>query len=185
MIDEILADVKGEMDNTIVSFKRDLARIRAGRAAPSLLDSLMVEYYGASTSLKQLATVSAPESRLLVIQPFDLTASASIEKAIRVSNLGLSPINDGKIIRVPIPDLTEDRRKDLVKQVRKEAENHRISARSHRRDANEMLKQAESDNEIGEDECRGAQEIVQKLTDAVNVQIDAIAKAKEAEVLEV
>lgn len=185
MIEEILADLKSEMANTIVSFKRDLARIRAGRASPTLLDGLMVEYYGSTTALNKLASVSAPEARLLVVQPFDVTAMGAIEKAIRVSDLGLSPMNDGKIIRLPIPDLTEERRRDLVKQVRKEAENHKISARSHRRDANEMLKQLALDKEVSEDESRTGQDRVQKLTDDVNNQIDEIAKAKEAEVLEV
>ncbi|MFT4570986.1 MAG: ribosome recycling factor [Hyphomicrobiaceae bacterium] len=186
MIEEILADLKTEMGSTIESFKRDLSRIRAGRAHPSLLDGVMVEYYGTDTSLSKIANVSAPESRMLLIQPFDQTSVTAIEKAIRTSaDLGLSPMSDGRILRIPIPELTEDRRRDLVKRVRKEAESYRISARNHRRDANDMLKQAEADKEIGEDDHRSAADKVQKLTNECIAKIDEITKAKEADVMAV
>src|SRR5262245_59023700 len=134
MIDDVIKDLRGQMDATIDSLKRDLNRIRTGRANPSLLDAVMVEYYGSATQLIKLASVSAPEGGLLVVQPYDQTALGDIEKAIRTSDLGLSPISDGKILRVPIPTLTEERRRDLVKQVRKEGEHHRVSMRNHRRD---------------------------------------------------
>ncbi len=184
-MDEIIDDVAQEMEATTVSLKRDLSRIRAGRANPSLLDAIMVDYYGTDTALNKLATVSAPEPRLLVVQPFDQGSVASIEKAIRISNLGLSPVSDGKILRVPIPELTEERRRDLVKQARKEAESHRVSARNHRRDANDMLKQLLADKDIGEDECRAGQEKVQKATDACIKKVDEIVKGKEEDIMAV
>lgn len=185
MIEEILADLKQEMNGTIEAFKRDLARIRAGRAHPALLDGVMVEYYGSDTALNKIANVSAPEARMLVVQPFDQTAIGSIEKAIRIADLGVSPMNDGKVIRLPIPELTEERRLALVKQVRKETETYKISARANRRDANDMLKQAEADKEISEDEHRSASDKVQQITDQFTKQIDEIAKAKEVDVMAV
>ncbi|RMF25187.1 MAG: ribosome recycling factor [Deltaproteobacteria bacterium] len=185
MIDEVLSELKSEMAATIESLKRDLGRIRTGRANPALLENLMVDYYGADTPLMKLATISAPEPKLLVVQPFDQGAISAIEKAIQTSDLGLSPINDGKILRVPIPDLTEERRRELVKRVRREAENHRVSARNHRRDANETLKELLAEKEIGEDDMHRAQEKVEEATKKAIEQIDEIAKAKEEEVLAV
>ncbi len=185
MIDEVLSELQSEMAATIESLKRDLSRIRTGRANPALLEGLMVDYYGADTPLLKLATISAPEPKLLVVQPFDQGSVAAIEKAIQASDLGLSPINDGKILRVPIPDLTEERRRELVKRVRREAENHRVSARNHRRDANETLKDLLAEKEIGEDEMRRSQEKVEEVTKKAIEQIDEIAKAKEEEVLSV
>lgn len=185
MIDEVLQSLGDDMDGTIESLHRDLGKIRAGRAQPSLLDSIMVDYYGTATALNKLATVSAPEARMLLIQPFDQGAVANIEKAIRTADLGLSPINDGKLLRVPIPELTEERRRDLVRQVRKEAENHRVSARNHRRDANDLIKELLSDKEVGEDEARAAQEKVQTATDDTIKRIDEIVKAKEADIMAV
>jgi len=185
MIDDVLADLKSQMGATIESLKRDLNRVRTGRANPALLDGIMVEYYGTDTPLNKLATVSAPEARLLVIQPFDLSAANAIEKAIQTSDLGLSPVNDGKILRLPIPELTEERRRDMVKQVRKEAEKHRISARNHRRDANELLKDLVTEKEISEDDERRTHEKVQQVTDETIRQIDEIVKAKEEDVMAV
>ena len=185
MIDEILKDLRSQMQETIASLRKDLARIRAGRATPALLDHVFVDYYGSSTPLNKLATVSAPEPRLLVVQPFDKSTIGAVDKAIRIADLGLSPVSDGVVLRLPIPELNEERRKDLVKQVRKDAEHHRVSARSHRRDANEMLKEAEAEKEITQDDHRVAAEKVQKLTDECIVQIDEIVKAKEAEILQV
>lgn len=185
MIEEILKDLRAQMAETIESLRRDLARIRAGRATPALLDHVFVDYYGSSTALNKLANVSAPEARLLVVQPFDKTTIQAIDKAIRKAELGLSPVSDGNILRLPIPELNQERRKDLVKQVRKDAEHHRVSARNHRRDANEMLKEAEAEKEITQDDHRMASEKVQKLTDECIVQIDEIVKAKEAQILQV
>jgi ribosome recycling factor len=185
MIEEILKDLRTQMQETLVSLRRDLARIRAGRATPALLDHVMVDYYGSSTPLNKLASVSAPEPRLLVVQPFDKTTVAAIDKAIRIAELGLSPSNDGNVLRIPIPELNEERRRDLVKQVRKDAEHHRVSARGHRRDANEMLKEAEAAKEITQDEHRSTAERVQKMTDEAIAQIDEIVKAKEHEILSI
>lgn len=185
MIEDILQELRRQMQETVVSLRRDLARIRAGRATPALLDHVFVDYYGSSTALNKLATVSAPEPRLLVVQPFDKSTIGAIDKAIRKAELGLSPVSDGNLLRLPIPELNEERRKDLVKQVRKDAEHHRVSARSHRRDANEMLKEAEAEKEISQDDHRSAGEKVQKLTDETIAQIDEIVKAKEHEILSV
>src|SRR6185295_5825907 len=137
----IIDDCKQEMEQTLVAFKRDLSRLRTARATTALLDGIVVDYYGAKTHLNQLASLSAPEPRLLVVQPFDRSAIVDIERAIQMSDLGLTPQNDGKIIRIPIPELTEERRRDLVKHVKKMAEEFRISLRAHRRDAIEMMKE--------------------------------------------
>jgi len=185
MIDEVTSDLKAEMDNTIVSLQHDLSRIRTGRANPELITGIVVDYYGSPTQLNKLATVSAPEPRMLLVQPFDQGVVGDIEKAIRNSDLGFSPMSDGKIVRVPIPELTEERRRDLVKQVRKQGENHRISARNHRRDANDLLKELLADKEIGEDDARKAQDDVQKLTDATIARIDEVVRLKEEEVMAV
>lgn len=185
MIEEILKDLRAQLAETIQSLKRDLARIRAGRATPALLDHVFVDYYGSTTALNKLANVSAPEARLLVVQPFDKSTIQAIDKAIRKAELGLSPVSDGNILRLPIPELNQERRKDLVKQVGKDAEHHRVSARNHRRDANELLKEAEAEKEITQDEHRTASEKVQKLTDECISQINDIVKAKEAEILQV
>lgn len=183
MVDEILKELRTQMQETIVSLRHDLARIRAGRATPALLDQVYVDYYGSSTPLNKLATVAAPEARLLVVQPFDKSTVQAVDKAIRKADLGLSPVSDGNILRIPIPELNQERRKDLVKQVRKDAESHRVSARNHRRDANEMLKEAEAEKAISQDEHRVGLEKVQKLTDETIAQIDEIVKAKEQEIL--
>lgn len=185
MIAEVTSDLKAEMENTVASLQHDLSRIRAGRANPDLITGIMIEYYGSPTPLNKLATVSAPEPRMLMVQPFDQGVVGEIEKAIRNSGLGFSPMSDGKIVRVPIPELTEERRRDLVKQVRKQGEKHKISARNHRRDANDLLKALLADKEIGEDDSRKAQDDVQKLTDAAITRIDEILTVKEEEVMAV
>ena len=185
MIDDVIGELRGQMSATIESFKRDLAKIRTGRANPSLLDSVRVDYYGAETPLNKLATVSVPDAQLLVVQPFDLGAIAQIDKAIRSADLGLSPVNDGKILRVPIPPLTAERRKEFVKLVGKEAEKHKVSCRTHRRDANDLLKELHGEKEITDDDMHKAQEIVQKLTDDTTKKLDEIAKHKEDELMSV
>ncbi len=185
MVEDILKELRSQMNETIASLRRDLARIRAGRATPAILDHVFVDYYGSSTALNKLATIAAPEPRLLVVQPFDRSTIAAIDKAIRVADLGFSPVSDGVVLRLPVPELNQERRKELVKQVRKDAEHHRVSARNHRRDANEMLKEAEAEKAISQDEHRAAHERVQKLTDETISQIDEIVKHKEHEILSV
>ena len=185
MIEEVLGDLQAELTATEESLKKDLGRVRTGRASPSLIDSLMVDYYGSDTPLNKIAGVSAPEPRLLVVQPFDQGALDNIEKAIRNSDLGLSPVSDGKLLRVPIPELTEERRRDLVKRVHKEGEAHRVSARNHRRDAKDLLKELKSDKEISEDDLRAALEKVDAVTKKSVERIDEIIKAKEEDVMAV
>ncbi len=185
MIEEIQADLKSTMENALRSLEHDLKRVRTGRASAGILDGVMVEYYGSDTPLNKLASISVPEPRMLVIQPFDTGVINDIDKAIRIANLGLSPINDGKVLKVPIPELSEERRKDLVKQVRKDGESHKISVRNHRRDANDMLKQLLADKEISEDDHRRGQEKVQEITEQYTGKVDEIVKAKEAEVMAV
>ena len=185
MTEDVLNELRGQMAATIDSLKRDLAKIRTGRATPSLLDNVRVDYYGSETPLNKLATVSAPDAQLLVVQPFDLGAIAQIDKAIRSADLGLSPVSDGKILRVPIPPLTAERRKEFAKLVGKEAEKHKVSARTHRRDANDLLKELHSEKEITDDDMRKAQDVVQKLTDDTTKKLDEIAKHKEDELMSV
>jgi ribosome recycling factor len=181
----IIDDCKQEMEQTIAAFRKDLARLRTARATPALLDGIVVDYYGAKTHLNQLASINAPEPRLLVIQPFDRSAIGEIERAILQSDLGLTPQNDGKLIRIPIPELTEERRKDLVKHVRKEAEEYRVSVRNHRRDALEMLKELHKEKEIDEDELKKSQERVEHVTKESVEKVDKVLKAKEEEIMAV
>ena len=185
MNEAIFTQLQKEMDNSVVALRKELAKLRTGRASTALLENIMVEYYGASTPLNQLSTLSAPEARLLVIQPFDRSAMGEIEKAILKSDLGLTPNNDGKVIRIPIPQLTEERRKDLVKHVKKVAEEYRVSVRNHRRVAIEHLKEAEKKKELTADDAKHGQERVQKVTDDFIGRIDKVVKAKEEEVMEV
>ena len=184
MIEEVKEEAKEKMGKSISSLKSELKKIRTGRASLSLLDDIKVEYYGTMTPLNQLATLSVPESRLITIQPWDVSSVNSIEKAILKSNLGLTPSNDGKIIRIAIPPLTEERRKDIVKQVNKMCEDYRVAIRNIRRDANDMLKQLKKDGDASEDDVFKAQEDIQKLTDEHIKQIDDIYKEKEKEILE-
>jgi ribosome recycling factor len=183
--EDVLADVKKEMDDTVTAMRKELARTRTGRASTALLEGIVVDYYGARTPLNQLATLSAPEPRLLVIQPYDRSAINEIERAILQSDLGLVPQNDGKLVRVPIPELTEQRRKDLVKHVRKVAEDFRVSVRNHRRDANDMLKELQKDGDITEDDLRRGHDKTQELTKEYTDRLDKILKAKEDEIMEV
>jgi ribosome recycling factor len=185
MNEAIFTQLQKEMEGSIAALRKELGKVRTGRASTSLLEGILVEYYGTSTPLNQLATLSAPEPRLLVIQPFDRKALGEIEKAILKSDLGLTPANDGKIIRVPIPQLTEDRRKDLVKHVKKIGEEFRVSMRNHRRLAIEHLKEAEKKKEMTADEFKHGQDRVQKITDDYIARIDKVLKGKEEEIMEV
>jgi len=185
MAKQVIATTKERMDKAVQALSRELATIRAGRANASLLDKVSVDYYGAPTPVNQLAGVSVPEARLLVIQPYDKTILGEIEKAILKSDLGLNPSNDGSIIRIAIPALTEERRKELVKLVKKEAEEAKVGIRNIRRDGNDDLKKLEKNGEITEDELRGYTEDIQKVTDAHIQKIDEVAKEKEKEIMTV
>jgi ribosome recycling factor len=185
MQDEVLKNLREEMVGTLAAMRREMSRTRTGRASTSLLEGINVEYYGAVTPLNQLATLSAPEPRLLVIQPFDRNIISDIERAILQSDLGLNPTNDGKLVRVPIPELTEERRRELVKHMRKVAEEYRVSQRNHRRDANELLKAMQKDKEITEDDLRRAQDKTQEITKEYIEKLEQALKAKEEEIMEV
>lgn len=182
---QVLDALKKDMEHTIDAMRKELAKMRTGRASTSIIEGVMVEYYGNRTPLNQLAALSAPEPRLLVIQPYDRSVMQAIEKGILQSDLGLTPINDGKVIRVPIPELTEERRKELVRHVRKLAEDYRVSMRNHRRDSNERVKKMQKDKQMPEDEARATQERVQKLTDEYIEKLDKLLKAKEDELMAV
>jgi len=185
MIDDVLADAARRMDKTVESTRHEFTTIRTGRASAALLDRVQVDAYGSKMPLNQLATISVPEPRLLTITPFDKGTMRDIERAIQESDLGLTPSNDGKVIRLPIPQLTEERRKELVKQVKQMAEEGRVSARNVRRDALHHLKEAEKTGETGADDVRRAEERLQKVTDEHVHRIDEALKAKEAEIMEV
>jgi ribosome recycling factor len=174
-----------EMEEAVSAFRHELSRVRTGRASTALLEGLQVNYYGTKTPLRQLAGLAAPEARLLVITPYDKGAMGEIEKAIQTSDLGLNPMNDGKIIRIPIPELNEERRKDLVRHVRKTAEEFRVSIRNHRRDANDRLKQLHKDKKLGDDDLHTAEAKVQQLTSDFIEKVDQVLAAKEAEIMEV
>lgn len=185
MPNEIKSDLRSKMTDAIQAFRRNLATVRAGRANPSILDNVFVDYYGAPTPLNQLATVTAPEPRLLVITPFDKSSVGEIEKAIQKANLGLSPSSDGNLVRINIPTLTEERRKELTRVVGKYAEESRIQIRNIRRDANDQIKKQENDSSITEDDSRKAQDDVQQETDKFISEVDELVKEKEAEIMEV
>jgi ribosome recycling factor len=185
MINDIIHEARSHMQKAVESVQHEMALIRTGRATTNLLDVVRVEYYGAHVPVNQVATIGVPEARLLTIQPWDKSAISAIEKAILASGLGLTPSNDGTIIRLPIPQLTEERRRDLVRVVHKLAEEGRVSIRNARRDANEMLKEGEKEGEIPEDDSKKAQRQVQELTDEHIKKIDEILKRKEAEIMEV
>ncbi|MCJ8006295.1 ribosome recycling factor [Lederbergia wuyishanensis] len=185
MAKQVISETKNKMEKAIQAYTRELASIRAGRASASLLDKLTVDYYGAPTPVNQMASISVPEARLLVIQPYDKSILGDIEKAILKSDLGLTPSNDGTLIRLSIPQLTEDRRKELVKVVKKEGEDAKIAIRNIRRDGNEELKKLEKNGEITEDDLRGYSDDIQKLTDNHIKKIDDITKEKEQEILAV
>ncbi|MHB0885019.1 MAG: ribosome recycling factor [Bacillota bacterium] len=185
MVKDVLRESEDKMKRTCELFRKDLAGLRAGRATPALLERVVVDYYGTPTPVNQMANLSVPEPRLLVIQPWDKGQVQSIERAILKSDLGLSPKTDAGIIRLIIPPLNEERRRDLVKQVGKKAEEQRIALRNVRRDANEFLKDLEKEGEITEDELRRGQDEVQRLTDKHITEIDNVVKAKEKEIMEV
>ncbi|MBU8682370.1 ribosome recycling factor [Bacillus haynesii] len=185
MSTQVMNETKERMEKAIGAYQRELATVRAGRANPSLLDKVTVEYYGAQTPLNQIASITVPEARMLVITPYDKTALGDIEKAIQKADLGVTPSNDGNIIRITIPPLTEERRKELAKLVKKYSEDAKVAVRNIRRDANDDLKKLEKNGEMTEDELRSSTEDVQKLTDEYVSKIDEITKDKEKEIMEV
>ena len=185
MIEEVLDDLKKEMEKSIESFTNELKKVRTGRASTSLLDSIKVDYYGTPTPLNQLATVSAPENRLITVQAWDANSIVEIEKAILKSDLGLTPQNDGKIIRLTVPSLTEERRKELVKKIKKIGEDYKVAIRNHRRDANDLLKEMKKEKEISEDNFFSFQEKVQEITDDYVKKTDEILVEKEKEIMEI
>ncbi|HHT67833.1 MAG TPA: ribosome recycling factor [Firmicutes bacterium] len=185
MIDQIMQDGKARMEEVIAATKRTFAAVRTGRANPALLDRIMVSYYGTPTPLNQMASVSVPEPRLLVVTPWDKGSIKDVEKAILTSDLGLVPSNDGTVIRLAIPTLTEERRKDLVRVVRKDAEEHRVAVRNIRRDLNDAVKKLEKNGDISEDDSHRVQEEIQEQTNDFISQIDELLKAKEKEIMEV
>jgi ribosome recycling factor len=185
MVDLIVDEASSNAGKIQENLKKQLGKVRTGRASVSLLDDVRVNYYGQTTPLRQMANVTVPEPRLLVVQPFDPSVLKDVEKAILAADLGLNPHNDGKVLRVVIPELTQERRKELTRVVGKIAEEHRVSVRQVRREANEELKKAEKDKEITEDELHQGMEIVQKKIDKVIEALDKIAEAKEKELLEI
>src|SRR6201988_2844115 len=182
---DVIKEVRGRMDAVIEDFKRKLAGVRTGRAAVSILDTVLVDYYGTMTPLNQMASVHAPEPQMLTVQPWDQTQITAIEKAIRAADLGLNPSNDGKLVRIPIPPLTEERRRQLAKQVHDVAEDHRTAVRQARREANERLKKMLKDKTISEDAERDGLDEIQKLTNGYIGRIDELAKTKEQELTSV
>jgi ribosome recycling factor len=184
MIESVYQDSKDNMGKVIEALKKELKRVRTGRASLSLLDGIKVDYYGTLTPLSQMATLAVPESRQITIQPWDTTVIKEIEKAVQKSDLGLTPSSDGKIIRIAIPPLTEQRRKELVKVVHKISEEYKVSVRNLRRDANELIKDIKKDGKISEDDAFKSQEKIQKITDEHINLVDACYKEKEKEILE-
>ena len=182
---DVIKETRQRMDAVIDDFRRKIAAVRTGRAAVSILDNVMVDYYGTMTPLNQMASVHAPEPQMLTVQPWDQTQVGPIEKAIRSADLGLNPSNDGKLVRVPIPPLTEERRKQLAKQLHDVAEDHRTAVRNTRRDGNERLKKMLKDKQISEDAERDALQEIQKLTDSYIGKIDELLKSKEQEITNV
>lgn len=185
MTDQIMQDGKTRMEDVIAATKKTFSGIRTGRANPGLLDRIIVSYYGTPTPLNQMASVSVPEPRLLVITPWDKSSIKDIEKAILASDLGLVPTNDGSVIRIAIPTLTEERRKELVRLVRQDAEDHRVSVRNIRREMNDAVKKLEKNGDISEDDSRRVQDEIQKQTDRFIKEIDELLEAKEKEIMEV
>ena len=184
MIQETYEETKDRMSKSITALKNELKRIRTGRASTSLLDGIKADYYGTPTALNQMATIAVPESRLITIQPWDASAIKEIEKAILKSDLGLTPSNDGKLIRISIPPLSEERRKELVKLVHKTCEEYKVAIRNVRRDSNELIKGFKKDGDVSEDDAFKAQDQIQKITDGYIQQIEGIFKDKEKEILE-
>ncbi|MGE5630742.1 MAG: ribosome recycling factor [Caulobacteraceae bacterium] len=185
MIKDIEKSMQEKMDKTLTVLKHELSTLRAGRANPTILDRITVEYYGSETPLNQLANIAAPEPRVLTISPWDSKVLSNIEKAILKSDLGMNPSNDGKIIRLVVPQLTEERRKELVKVVKKLSEEAKVALRNIRRDANESLKKLKKDGDITEDELKKSEENTQKITDKYIKETDKVAEIKEKEIMEV
>ncbi len=185
MLDEVLSETEDGMKKAIEAYQRDLARIRTGRANLSLLDGVKVDYYGSPTPLNQVASLNVAEARLITVKPWDKGMIPAIEKAIRASDLGINPVADSELIRLPIPPLTQERRKEMVKQIKKITEDARVAIRGARRDGNELLKDAEKNKEISEDDSKAGQKKIQELTDAYIAQADDIGAKKEKEILEV
>jgi ribosome recycling factor len=185
VIENFIGDAQGRMDKSVEATHEHFNSVRTGRATPALLDRITIDYYGTPTPLKNLATINSPEPRMLTIQPFDPTSIKQIEKTILESDLGLSPSNDGKLIRLPIPQLTEERRKELVKLVKQMAEEGRVAVRNVRRDAIKHLEELVRNGDVGDDEERAAESRVQKLTDEHTTRLDELLKRKEAEIMEV
>ena len=185
MADDVFGSAEHRMKRAVEILQRDYGNIRTGRASPNLLDRIQIDYYGNPTPLNGVATISVPEARLIVIQPWDRTTVGAIERAIQKSDLGLNPSSDGTVIRLAIPALTEDRRRELVKQVHRRAEEGRVAIRNIRRESQDELKKQERDHQISEDELKRSSERLQKMTDSHIAQVDEIAKRKEQEVLEV
>jgi len=184
-VKEVEASAKARMDKAVTDLQHEMSSIRTGRASVSIFDTLKVDYYGTPTPINQVANLHVPEPSLITIQPWDVSQIGAIEKAIRISDLGLNPSNDGKIIRVPIPALTEERRKDIVKRLHHVAEDHRVALRNIRRDANEHLKKLLKDKAISEDDERKALDGVQKMTDGYIGRVDTASKTKEKEIMEI
>lgn len=181
----VIKDMKDKMDKTIAHYKEELKSIRTGRASIAMFDGITVDYYGAPTPLSGVATLSAPEPRLITISPWDATLIPEIEKAIQHSNMGFNPSNDGKLIRIPIPQLTEERRKEIVKLVKKMGEDNKVAIRNLRRDGNDKIKKLEKDKEISEDDSKKFVDDIQKATDGFIKQVDEVTSAKEKEVMEI
>ena len=183
--DAVLAEVATKMDRTVVAFKRDLTQLRTGRATPALVENMVVDYYGAMTPLKQIASISAPDARAIMIQPWDTGSLREIEKSLMTSDMGFNPSNDGAIITVPIPQLTRERRQEMVKILKRKIEDGKVSVRNVRRDGLESLRKLEKDKSISQDENRRAQDRLQKTTDGHTKLIDETGSAKEAEIMQV
>lgn len=185
MLNDAYKDLKGKMDSAITALKREFGTLRAGRASLAVLDTITVDYYGVPTPLSQVASLAVPESRLIVIQPWESKILPDIEKAIMKSDLGLMPTNDGKLIRLAFPPLTEERRKELVKVAKRVAEEAKVAIRNIRRDGNDFIKELEKEKEISEDDLKKGQEEVQKITDSYIAKVDDILTHKEKEIMEV
>ena len=185
MIDEVYKTMKELTEKSHEALRHALGRVRTGRANAALLDSVRVDYYGTMTPVNQMATISTPEPRLIMVKPFDRTSVSSVEKAIQAAGLGLNPSSDGEIIRIPVPPLTQERRKELVKVVHKQGEESKVAIRNHRRDCNAMLKDIENDGAASKDDVARALKKVQEMTDAGIVEIDKILAAKEKEIIEI
>lgn len=185
MTADLFGDAERRMQKAVDALKQDLGAIRAGRASATLVDRITVEYYGAPTPLNQVASISVPEARLLVIQPWDRKLLTDIEKAIQKSDLGINPTNDGQVIRLNIPPMSEDRRRDLVKTLHKKLDEHKVAVRNIRRDVQEKLREREKKKEVSEDELKRSTEKLQKLTDRFIEDMDKVGKTKEVEILEV